>query len=193
MVEPQAGIPLLMKPLSGHSSDAQDFGEAVRAHVQQWHITYGLTYLVADSALYSAANLQKLAQTHIKWITRVPATVSTAQAVLAQADPQLLASLTAGYRYHELPSSYGGIEQRWLRIYAELRQAQARRTVDTQWRQQSDKEPKAFQPLCRTTCACEADARQALSTLWATLQLAASRCVRQRYGRLLSGTACTWW
>jgi transposase len=112
MVEHPAGIPLLMKPLSGKSRAAYDFGEAVRAHRQQLHTTDGLTDLVADSALYSEANLQKLAQTHIKWITRVPATVSAAQALLAQADPQRLASLTAGYRDHELPSGYGGIEPR---------------------------------------------------------------------------------
>jgi transposase len=170
MVEHQAGIPLRMTPLSGHSRDVQDFGEAVRAHVQPWQTTDGLTSLVADSALSSAANLQKLAQTHIKWITRVPATVSTAQAVLAQADPQLLASLTAGYRDHELPSSDGGIEQRWLLLYAERRQAQARRTVDKQWRQQSDQEPNAFKHLCRTTFACEAEARQALSPCAQDLQ-----------------------
>ena len=113
MVEHHAGIPLLMTPLSGHSREAQDFGEAVRTHVQPWQITYGLTYLVADSALYRAANLQKLAQTHSKWITRVPATVSPAQAVLAHADPQHLTALTAGSRDHELPSSDGGIEPRW--------------------------------------------------------------------------------
>src|SRR5918992_990740 len=82
IVEHQAGIPLLMKPLSGNSSDAHEFGEVVGAHVQQLQTTYGTTYLVADSALYSEANLQKLAQTHIKWITRVPATVNEAQAVL---------------------------------------------------------------------------------------------------------------
>ena len=34
------------------------------------------TYLVADSALYSAENLQKLAETSLKWITRVPATLT---------------------------------------------------------------------------------------------------------------------
>jgi transposase len=177
MVEHQAGIPLLMKPLSGNSSDAYDFGEAVRAHMQQLQTTYGLTYLVADSALYSEATLQKLAQTHIKWITRVPATVSAAQALLAQADPQRLASLKAGYRYHEWPTSYGGVEQRWILIYSELRQAQARRTVDQQWRQQSDKETKAFKKLCRTTFVCEADARQALATFeqgLQTISLAAS-------------------
>lgn len=187
MVEHQAGIPILMKPLSGNSSDAQDFGEAVRAHMQQLHTTYGMTYLVADSALYSEANLQKLAQTHMKWITRVPATVSAAQAILAQADPQSLASLKAGYRYHEFPSNYGGIEQRWVLIYSELRQAQARRTVDKQWRQQSDKETKAFKQLCRTTFACEADARQALSTFeqdLQTLYLAASTVHAQpRYSK----------
>ena len=109
MVEPQAGIPLLMKPLSGHSSDAQDFGEAVRAHVQQWHITYGLTYLVADSALYSAANLQKLAQTHIKWITRVPATVSTAQAVLAQARPPAPGIAHSRLSLSRLPQATAGL------------------------------------------------------------------------------------
>jgi len=170
IVEHQAGIPLLMKPLSGNSSDAQDFGEVVRAHVQQLHITYGLTCLVADSALYSEANLQKLAQTPMKWITRVPATLRDAQAALAHADPQAMASLTEGYRYHELPSRYGGVPQRWVLIYSEPRQPQAQRTVDKQVRRQSDQEVKAWKKLCSTPFACEADARQALATFEQDLQ-----------------------
>jgi transposase len=51
IVEHQAGIPVLMKPLSGNSSDAQEFGQMIRAHIDQLHLTYGTTYLVADSAL----------------------------------------------------------------------------------------------------------------------------------------------
>jgi transposase len=51
MVEHQAGIPLLMKPLSGHSSAGQDFGQVVTEHIEQLQTTYGTTYLVADSAL----------------------------------------------------------------------------------------------------------------------------------------------
>jgi transposase len=43
IVEHQAGIPVLMKPLSGNSSDAHDFGEVIRTHVHQLHITYGMT------------------------------------------------------------------------------------------------------------------------------------------------------
>ena len=57
---------------------------------------------------------------------------------------------------------WGG-EQRWVLIHSEPRQPQAQRTVDKQWRQQSADEVKAFQTLCRTAFACEADAQQALA------------------------------
>jgi transposase len=170
MVEHQAGIPLLMQPLSGHSSDTQQFGEAVRLHVQQLQATYGLTYLVADSALYSEANLAKLAQTQMKWITRVPATWREAQAVLAHADPQAMVALQEGYRAYELTSTDGGVEQRWVLIYSEPRRAQVQRTVDRQWRQQSDQDVKALKKLGGVTFACEADARQALATFTQGLQ-----------------------
>lgn len=74
----------------------------------------------------------------------MPATLSAVQAALERVDPQALASLTEGYRYRELPSTYGGIEQRWVLIYSEHRQSQAQRTGDKQWGQQSEHEGKAF-------------------------------------------------
>jgi transposase len=51
IVEHQAGIPVLMKPLSGNSRDAPEFGQVIKDHIAQLHTTYGTTYLVADSAL----------------------------------------------------------------------------------------------------------------------------------------------
>jgi transposase len=75
IVEHQAGIPVLMKPLCGNRSDAQEFGQVIRDRMAPLHTTYGATYLVADSALYSADTLQKLAETQLKWITRFPATL----------------------------------------------------------------------------------------------------------------------
>jgi transposase len=170
IVEHQAGIPVLMKPLSGNGSDTKEFGQVVRAHIAQLHTTYGITYLVADSALYSAPNLQTLAETQIQWMTRVPATLSDAQAALAQADPQTMAPLTAGYRYHVMPSTYGGVAQRWVLLYSEHRHTQAQRTVDKQLLQQSAKDVKAFTQLCRTPFACEADAHQALTRFQQGLQ-----------------------
>ena len=53
IVEHQAGIPLLMKRLSGNTSDESDFGHVVTQHIAQLHTTYGTTYMVADSALCS--------------------------------------------------------------------------------------------------------------------------------------------
>jgi transposase len=172
IVEHQAGIPLLMQPLSGNSSDASSFGALVRTHIDQLRTTYGMTYLVADSALYSADNLAKLSQTQIQWITRVPATVSEAQAALEQATPQTMLPLSEGYRCQMLHATYGGVAQRWALIYSEPRQSQAQRTADKQWRTQSDHDLKAFHKLCCTVFACEADAQQALRTFEQGLQAA---------------------
>ena len=160
-----------MQPLSGNSSDAHDFGALVRAHIDQRHMPYGVTSLVADSALYSADNLAKRSQTPLKWSTRVPATLHEAQTALAQANPQTMIPLSTGYRAQLLRSTYGGVAQRWALIYSELRQPQAQRTADTQWQTQSAQDLKAFTKLCRTTFACEADAQQALSACEQDLQV----------------------
>ena len=187
IVEHQAGIPLLMQPLSGNSSDAQEFGQVIKEHMTQLQTTYGLTYLVADSALYSADNLQKLAETSLKWITRVPATLTEAQEVLAQAQPETMAALPDGYRSTVVASHYGGVAQRWVLLYSEHRQPQAQRTVDTQWRKQSDQEGKAFKTLGRTAFACEADAQQALTSFVAGLQTTflhdSTVCPSPHYGK----------
>jgi transposase len=164
MVEHHAGSPLLRPPLRGHSSDAQDVGEVVRRHVKQLPPTYGLTYLVADSALSTEAHLDRLAQTQLKWSTRVPAPLRDAPAALAHADAPTMASLQAGYRARDWTAAYGGVAQRGVLLCSEPRPTQAQRRVDKQLRTQSDQEVKAVRKLCNTTFACAADARQALWT-----------------------------
>jgi len=97
-------------------------------------------------------------------MTRVPATVSDAQAALTQAEPQTMAPLTAGYRDHGLTSTDGGVAQRWVLVFSEQRHAQAQRTVDKPLLKPGQREGAAFQKLGRMTCACEADAQPALAT-----------------------------
>lgn len=104
LVEPHAGMPVLMQPRSGHSSEAPACGPSVRAHIAPWHPTYGPTAVVAAAARYREANLQTLAKTPMQWITRVPATVYDAPSALAQAAPATMLALTAGAREHVLPS-----------------------------------------------------------------------------------------
>jgi transposase len=187
IVEHQAGLSLLLKPLSGNSSDGQHFGQIVTEHIKQLHTTYGTTYLVADSALYSAENLQHLAKTGSKWITRVPATLTEAQDALAQANPETMKPLAEGYRYHLLASTYGGVPQRWLLCYSDQRRPQAQQSVDKRWCKQREADAKALQKLCRTPFACEADAQQALATFAQGLQAASLHEgtiePRRRYGK----------
>jgi transposase len=116
VVEHQAGTPVLMKPLRGHRPDGQACGQIVSDHMAQLHTTCPTTSLVADRALYSADNWQKLAETSLKWITRVPATWTEAQAQSA-----VMPSLAEGYRYAVVASSHGGVAQRWVLIDSEPR------------------------------------------------------------------------
>lgn len=81
MVENQAGIPLLIKPLSGNSSDATDFREIIAEQVKQRQEAHDIPYLVADSALYNRETLQELQAGNLTWITRVPHTLREANAV----------------------------------------------------------------------------------------------------------------
>jgi len=60
-------------------------------------------------------------------------------------------------------STSGGVAPRGLRISAEPRQLQAQHTGDMQVRKRRDTAVKTFQTLCRTACAGEAAARQALA------------------------------
>jgi transposase len=98
-----------------------------------------------------------------------------------------MVALQEGYRAHEWPATYGGVGQRWVLIHSEPRQAQAQRTVNKQWRHQSDQGVKAWKKLGGVTFACEADARQALATfaqvLQATVLASSTVCATPRYGK----------
>jgi transposase len=170
LVEHQAGIPLLRQPLRGNTSAASDFGHVVTAPMAQLHTTDGTAYLVADSALYSEENLQKLATPRRTWITRGPVTVTEAQAALAKAAPRALESLLAGYRDHVFRSTDGGVAPRWVLTSSEHRRPPAQRTVDKALRTQSAEDVTACKQLCRTACACEAEAQQALTAFVQGLQ-----------------------
>jgi hypothetical protein len=96
LVEHQAGLPRRMKPLSGTTSDARDFGHVVTEHMAPRHTTDGTTYLVAASALSSEENLQRLAHPGRAWRTRVPATLTAAQTAVAPATPETMRPLLEG-------------------------------------------------------------------------------------------------
>jgi len=72
--ERQAGIPVLMQALNGNNSDQESFREMVNEFAQQMRGDFGIEYLIADSALYTAENLKSMSA--LWWITRVPETLN---------------------------------------------------------------------------------------------------------------------
>ncbi|WP_339134253.1 MAG: IS1634 family transposase [Candidatus Electrothrix sp. GW3-4] len=158
--ERQAGIPLLMKPLSGNSSDKTDFRETVQAHIDQMKNDFSLEYLVADSALYTAQTLKELSM--ILWISRVPETLNLSQEIIHEVasnlmqDPEKAASRSLGV-------VYGDVRQRWLVVYSPEAYQRGRKTVNKKCLKLSTNESKQFDKLCKQDFACEADALKALS------------------------------
>lgn len=70
IVENQAEIPIFMQAANGNQSDQTAFRSIVCSHVGELRNWSGIEYMVADSALYSEATLQALADKHL-FITRV--------------------------------------------------------------------------------------------------------------------------
>jgi transposase len=158
--ERQAGIPLLMKPLSGNSSDKTDFRKTIQAHIDQMKNDFSLKYLVADSALYTAQTLREISM--ILWVSRVPETLRLAQDIIhavasdLMQDPEKAASRSLGV-------VYGDVRQRWLVVYSPEAYQRGLKTVNKKCLKLSTNESKQFDKLCKQDFACEADALKALS------------------------------
>jgi transposase len=110
-------IPVWLEALSGNSADKATFPTTIQAYVAQLR-TSEVPYFIADSALYSEANLRALSAVY--WITRVPETIQAAQHLLQTVEPaEMPPSPQAGYSCCEVDSQYGGVAQRWLVVFSQ--------------------------------------------------------------------------
>ena len=154
-------LPAFLELADGNQSDKAHFAEVLLAFQQQWQFD-GL--YVADSALYSAANLQAL--TGLQWLTRVPLTLTAATDLVSRLpDSALQDTEVPGYRIASVCSDYGGVPQRWFVVESEARRqadlAQLERTIA----KAAGRAQTQLDRLHRQEFACEADALAALESL----------------------------
>jgi len=166
--ERQAGLPLMMQALSGNNSDKESFREMVVNFTEQMRVDFGIEYLIADSALYTAETLSSMST--LLWISRVPETLNLACDVIDVVAPGLMHDPTQG-AFRRIEVEYGGVKQRWVIVFSPEAYQRARKTVDKQCRKQSSAETKAFAQLCKQDFACEADARKALEAFEKSLKM----------------------
>lgn len=143
-------VPLFLRVADGSEADNAIFAQICCEFHKQLTLD---TLMVADSALYSAPNLEMMK--NLKWLCRVPLTIKEAKELVGQLiDEQFIDSTTEGYRYAEHTSNYARIEQRWLVV-----ESVARRQADLHKLEQliskSQKEAqKKLQQLCKEEFTC---------------------------------------
>jgi len=171
ITEHQASLPLLMRPLSGNTSDKAAFEHTITAHVGQLQVEQGLEVLVTDSAGFTAACLQAYAANGVKWIMSVPSTLKRAKERVAAVDRSRMQPLTEGYWYLPVRERYAGIPQRWLVVYSEQARQRVAKTVTRELWKRSEEERQAFEQLGRQRFNCQEDAEAALASYQQSLRV----------------------
>ena len=107
-------FPVWFQALDGNTADKASFADTIRAYLDQLRGSPS-PYFVADSALYTTANLTKLSD--VRFITRVPEAVKD----LYQSIPvdSMQPAALKGYRYQWVDSTFGDVPQRWLVVYSQ--------------------------------------------------------------------------
>lgn len=168
IVDNQSGIPILMQPASGNSSDKNEFAKIIQTYIGQLKNQPDDSYFVADSALYSEKNLTSL--TGIKWITRVPETMTLVKQSIENTQMDKLKPLRDHYGYRSITTTYADQTQRSLVIHSTYAQERAIQSVNKLILKGSEQECKALENLSRQKFACEEDANQALKKFKKTLK-----------------------
>jgi transposase len=158
-------IPGLIELSDGNQSDKTRFAGLMQAFKSQWNFE-GL--YVADSALYSKENLQQLAG--LRWITRVPLTVTAASELVNQlSESALTPTELDGYRIATVCCDYGGVQQRWMVVESQQRKHSDLKQLDKTVANATTHGQTQLRQLCTQEFACEADALAALQQFKQTL------------------------
>ncbi|QLE39391.1 IS1634 family transposase [Nostoc sp. C052] len=150
-------IPIFLKAASGNQSDTKTFAKTLVNFRENIDID---ALMVADSALYSAENLNLMKS--LKWLCRVPLTVGLAKQILLGIDSKdLIQSEITGYSYIVKSSNYAGIEQRWLIVESQERKKADSKQLMRRVQQAQINAHQKLTKLCNEEFACHRDAKKA--------------------------------
>lgn len=109
----QMGIPVFLKSFSGNTQDKKSIVKMI-GEIQRNLKFEDKVYYLADSALYSAANIGEISE-HSFWISCVTHTITEAQTLrMSPVSMTHHACTDERYAYYAPESNYGGISQQWV-------------------------------------------------------------------------------
>jgi len=157
MVTNQLGLPLFVEAKSGNASDKRTIIDTISK--LRRNLTFeSSSYYIADSALYTKDNIQKLGD-GIKWITRVPATINEVKELL-DSDVKMIPCSDSRYSFYSTISNYGGINQKWVLYHSKPMQQRMEKTFEKRIEKDTKSAAASLTKLTARRFACEPDARK---------------------------------
>ena len=162
----QSQLPVWLEVLDGNQTDKTSFPKTIAAYLEE--LRGDAPYFIADSALYTAANLATLS--NVRFITRVPETLTAVKALYESLSIEDMRPASEnGYRYHCVENTYAGVDQRWLVVYSEAAYKREVATLEKQIAKERKTAEKATQHLRCKEFDSEMDAHEAarlISASW---------------------------
>jgi len=160
-------LPLFLRPLDGNSSDQVSLLAAVEALHQQLRAPEEAegSLSVADSGIYSQANMKWLNEAKLRWVSRVPETSMAAREELAKAlqtPTQWQASADGQVRWYACQVELPHGQERWIIVSSKASEQRVHPTLQRQVEREQQSGEKRLWHLQAKRFACEADARAAL-------------------------------
>jgi transposase len=162
IVENQAGIVLHMQSLSGNTSDKTAFNGTIKQHISQLQLAKAGVYVVMDSAGYTEQTIKESEHAQIKWVSRVPETLSQGK-YLVTGSYDNWQSLSENYEYISLCSNYADVKQRWLLVFSQEAYEREIVTLRKHFCKSSSQEFQAFMKLSKEFFDCSEDAISAIN------------------------------
>jgi transposase len=156
----QGDVPLFCQALDGNASDKVSLVAAVEALAEQLCAAdEEAPIFVADSGLYSAANVARLAGAGVRWISRVPDTSADARAALAVAHAAW--QQDGDLSWASVAQTPAG--ERWVVVRTAQGEERARKTLERHVDTTRAPWEQALWHLGNQRFACVPDARAALA------------------------------
>lgn len=158
-------VPVYMRSLDGNASDNVTLMETVQALQEQFCAEepqeHGI--FVADSKLYSEANMIRLGESKVRWVCRVPETSTEAKGVIDPYAPDWQTDASGQLRWYARLMQLPQGKERWVVASSEAGEERAKATTERKVVREQEKWEKALWHLGNREFACEADAHAALS------------------------------
>jgi transposase len=157
----KSALPVWFEALSGNSNDKKTFTATVKAYCKQLSGSER-SYVVMDSAGFSAATLKSAQEQDVYWLMRVPETLAQAKQMVKDTSEAEMSEIEPGYKGKEVECEYAGIKQRWLIVFSEAAQVRELKTLEKAQAKELETAQKEWRKIEGQTFSCIADAEQAL-------------------------------